>query len=86
MSPMGKIEIVAASAGTGKTARLAQLLDEAVGAATARPECIVATTFTRQAAAELQERARSRLLRSGRSREAQALLAEKAKPFIGAHA
>ena len=39
-----------------------------------RPEAVVATTFTRQAAAQLQNRARTRLLQEGRAREAQALL------------
>lgn len=68
------IRIVAASAGTGKTTHLAQLLDEAVRAADARPEAILATTFTKQAAAELLNRARTRLLRSGRGMEARALL------------
>ncbi len=68
------IRIITASAGTGKTTRLAELLDQAVSSAAARPEAILATTFTRQAAAELQNRARTRLLRSGRASAAQALL------------
>ena len=38
------IRIVTASAGTGKTTRLAELLEQAVIGATARPEAILATT------------------------------------------
>jgi ATP-dependent exoDNAse (exonuclease V) beta subunit len=68
------IRIITASAGTGKTTRLAALLNEAVSKATARPEAILATTFTKQAAAELLNRARTGLLQNGRGREAQALL------------
>jgi ATP-dependent exoDNAse (exonuclease V) beta subunit len=68
------VRIVTASAGTGKTTRLAELLEQSVSAAAARPEAIVATTFTKTAAAELLNRARTRLLMSGRGKEAQALL------------
>lgn len=71
------IRIVTASAGTGKTTRLAELLEKAVGNTTARPEAILATTFTKQAAAELLNRARTRLLQVGRGKEAQALLAAR---------
>ena len=71
------IRIVTASAGTGKTTRLAALLDEAVHTGSARPEAILATTFTKQAAAELLNRARTRLLQSGRGKEAQALLTSR---------
>jgi ATP-dependent helicase/nuclease subunit A len=72
-----KIRIITASAGSGKTTRLSQVLDEAVGGGRVRPDGIVAATFTRQAAAELIERARSRLLASGRGREAHQLLAAR---------
>ena len=71
------IRIITASAGTGKTTRLSEVLDEAIGTGRVRPEGIVATTFTRQAAAELVERARARLLASGRGREAHQLLAAR---------
>jgi ATP-dependent exoDNAse (exonuclease V) beta subunit len=57
-----KIGIIAASAGSGKTTRLSEVLDEAIASGKVRADGIVATTFTRQAAAELIERARSRLL------------------------
>ncbi len=59
---MSRVEIISASAGTGKTTRLARLIHEAVVARTARPEAVLATTFTNRAAAELAERARQTLL------------------------
>ena len=71
------IRIVTASAGTGKTYRLTEELDRAIESGRVRPDAIVATTFTTQAAAELIERARARLLRAGRARDAQRLLAAR---------
>ncbi|MCX5747330.1 MAG: UvrD-helicase domain-containing protein, partial [Proteobacteria bacterium] len=72
-----KIRIITASAGSGKTTRLSKVLDDAIASGTVRPDAIVATTFTRQAAAELIERARSRLLAGGHGREAHQLLAAR---------
>ena len=72
-----KIKIITASAGSGKTTRLSKVLGEAIGSGRVRPEGIIATTFTRQAAAELIERARGQLLASGRGREAHQLLAAR---------
>lgn len=71
MSPP-RIEIVSASAGSGKTTRLARELERAVIELGVRPERIVATTFTRKAAAELIERGRQALIRVGRSDDAEA--------------
>lgn len=71
------IRIITASAGTGKTTRLAEVLGEAIRTGMARPEAIIATTFTKQAAAELQNRARTQLLHQGLGREAQALLTSR---------
>lgn len=71
------IRIVTASAGSGKTYRLTEILDEAIGDGSARPEGVVAVTFTNQAAAELVEKARGRLLTSGRALEAHRLLAAR---------
>jgi ATP-dependent exoDNAse (exonuclease V) beta subunit len=73
---MTNIEIVSASAGSGKTYELARILEEAVRAgaghpSAARPEAVIATTFTRKAAAELRERVRRRLLEAGLAEEAQ---------------
>jgi ATP-dependent exoDNAse (exonuclease V) beta subunit len=72
-----KIKVITASAGSGKTTRLSEILDEAIGSGRVRVDGIVATTFTKEAAAELVERARSRLLASGRGREAHQLLASR---------
>ena len=71
------VRIITASAGTGKTYRLTEELDRAIASGRARPDAIVATTFTTQAAAELIERARARLLGGGRARDAQRLLAAR---------
>ncbi|MBA3395884.1 MAG: UvrD-helicase domain-containing protein [Deltaproteobacteria bacterium] len=71
------IRIITASAGSGKTYRLTQELDGAIAAGRARPEGIVAVTFTNLAAAELIERARGRLLQHGRALEAHQLLASR---------
>ena len=65
---MSRVEIISASAGTGKTTRLARLIHEAVAAGTARPEAVVATTFTKRAAAELAERAGQTLLEAGEAK------------------
>ena len=74
---MGHIELVSASAGSGKTYRLAEILTEAIGSREARPESILATTFTNKAAAELRERVRGGLIAAGRVDEAQRLVAAR---------
>ncbi len=62
----GPVEVIAASAGSGKTHRLCELLTEALrDERTARPEGVVAITYTRKAAAELESRLRRSLLRAG---------------------
>jgi ATP-dependent exoDNAse (exonuclease V) beta subunit len=71
------IRIITASAGSGKTFRLTQELDQAIASGRARPESIIATTFTKHAAVELIERARTRLLQSGRGLDAHRLLAAR---------
>ncbi|MBW2737128.1 MAG: UvrD-helicase domain-containing protein, partial [Deltaproteobacteria bacterium] len=71
MNGMNEIKIISASAGSGKTYRLAEFLEAEVVAGRVRPDAIVATTFTNKAAAELQERVRTRLLASGRTDDAQ---------------
>ena len=70
---MARIEIISASAGSGKTYRLAQVLHEAIGSGAARPDAVLATTFTNRAAAELKERTRTRLLQGGRVEDAHRL-------------
>ncbi len=71
------IEIISASAGSGKTTRLAQVLQEAVVSGGVRPDAIVATTFTNKAAAELMERTRAQLLETGRIEDAHRLSASR---------
>ncbi len=61
-----KIEIVSASAGTGKTWRLSHDLARALLDGTARPEGVVAITYTKKAAGELASRIRGVLLEAGR--------------------
>jgi len=65
------INIVTAGAGSGKTYRLATEVLQAIQQKKARPEGILLTTFTRKAAAELEERVRVRLLEQGAWEEAQ---------------
>ena len=64
-----KLKIISAGAGSGKTYRLTQemvaLLKSGV-----RADGIIATTFTKKAAAELQERVRIKLLEEGLTDEA----------------
>lgn len=62
---MNPVEFVSAGAGSGKTYRLTQIISEALASRTARPQAILATTFTTKAATELRERTRSKLLESG---------------------
>ena len=62
---MTNIHIITASAGSGKTYRLATLLCESIASGEVRPEAVIATTFTKKAAAELQERVRRKLIREG---------------------
>ena len=38
---MSRVEIISASAGTGKTTKLAKLIHEAVAGKTARPEAVL---------------------------------------------
>ncbi|NLI03352.1 MAG: UvrD-helicase domain-containing protein, partial [Candidatus Fermentibacter daniensis] len=70
---MNPIRIITASAGSGKTYRLAEELYDAVSSGDARPEAILATTFTVKAASELKQRVRGRLLKSGLCAEAERL-------------
>lgn len=71
---LSPIDVVTASAGTGKTHRLTGAYLDAVAAGVA-PGAILATTFTRKAAAELLERIRGRLLAEGHADAARDVLA-----------
>ena len=61
-----KIDVISASAGTGKTHRLSGDLTAALLDGTARPEGIVAITYTVKASGELQSRIRESLLKASR--------------------
>ena len=74
---MSDIRVISASAGSGKTYTLAEELFEAITRQGVRPEAVVVTTFTVKAAAELQERVRTRLLQDGKVRQAAALMAAR---------
>ncbi|HEX9052372.1 MAG TPA: UvrD-helicase domain-containing protein, partial [Anaeromyxobacter sp.] len=61
------VHVVSASAGTGKTHRLTGEVSGALARGEARPEGVVAITFTRKAAAELESRIRTDLVAAGRA-------------------
>ena len=66
------LKIISAGAGSGKTYRLTQEMIRLLGEGV-RANGIIATTFTKKAAAELQERVRIKLLESGMVEEANEL-------------
>ena len=72
---MKNIQLISASAGSGKTFRLMNEIAEHIAGngdvSHVQPEQIMATTFTNKAAAELKERIRMRLLEEGKAAEAQ---------------
>jgi ATP-dependent helicase/nuclease subunit A len=77
MSPAkpGRLRIITAGAGTGKTHRLGEVVREALTRSDdpVPPEQVMAITFTRAAAGELSSRLRQALLRDGHSSLAQRL-------------
>lgn len=70
---MKPVDVISASAGSGKTTRLATYLAAEIAEGRVRPEAVVAVTFTVKAAAELARRVREELLRLGRFDEARRL-------------
>lgn len=64
-----EIALISASAGSGKTYRLTEVLVESLSQGV-RPEALLATTFTKKAAQELASRVRARLLKAGRAEDA----------------
>ena len=67
---MGELRVISAGAGTGKTHRLANelveaLVDDENGRVPIAPEGVVAVTYTRSAAAELEARVRTTLIERG---------------------
>lgn len=64
------IRFISAGAGSGKTYTLTRILEQKLAEGSIRPDAVMATTFTRKAAAELLERVRGHLIRAGRGRDA----------------
>ncbi len=64
------VTFVSAGAGSGKTYHLVQQILEAIAAGRARPETVVATTFSRLAARELRERIAAKFHERGMSEAA----------------
>lgn len=64
---------ISAGAGSGKTHRITDFLFEELAAKRARPEAVLATTFTKKAASELVERVRQRLALGGQHRLASSM-------------
>ena len=62
---MANIKIISAGAGSGKTFRLTKEMVDSLKSGEVRAGGIIATTFTKKAAAELQERVRVKLLEEG---------------------
>lgn len=71
----GQITFISAGAGSGKTYRLTEILQGALTRKTdaIRPSGVIATTFTKRAAAELRERVRSHLGKNGHFAQAIAM-------------
>ncbi|MDQ3265271.1 MAG: UvrD-helicase domain-containing protein [Myxococcota bacterium] len=67
------VELISASAGSGKTTRLTEVVLQAIRTGQARPGALLCTTFTRQAAAQLQSRLRTRLVADGHHASAEEL-------------
>ncbi len=79
---VGELRVISAGAGTGKTHRLAQelveaLVDDENGRVPIAPEGVVAVTYTRSAAAELEARVRTALIERGRADLARRLAAAR---------
>ena len=62
---MSRIRFISAGAGSGKTYRITELIEERLRADQSRPEAVIATTFTRKAAGELEARVRQRMFDAG---------------------
>ena len=73
------MRFISAGAGSGKTYRLTQELEQALCEGRVTPAAVIGTTFTVKAAAELQDRVRTRLIRGGRP----LLSAQMAQSLIG---
>jgi ATP-dependent helicase/nuclease subunit A len=61
-----RVRSIAAGAGTGKTTELTRIIRDRVTSGECRPHAIIGTTFTNKAAAELVERVRQELFKTGK--------------------
>lgn len=68
-----RITFISAGAGSGKTYRLTEILHDALVNCSARPSGIMATTFTKKAAAELESRVRRDLIERDKASLANAI-------------
>ena len=76
---LAHVHFISAGAGSGKTYRLTEVLEQALAERRTTPGAIIGTTFTVKAAAELYDRVRTRLIESG-----QPLLSEQmAQALVG---
>ncbi len=73
------IRFISAGAGSGKTYRVTEELQEMLGTGSVQPGGVIATTFTRRAATELRERVRQKLMANGDT----ALAARMGQALIG---
>src|ERR1700719_1685903 len=62
------IRFISADAGSGKTYKLTEILHELLTTKKVTPSGVIATTFTKKAAAELRERVRGSLVEKGEHR------------------
>ena len=76
---LSHVRFISAGAGSGKTYRLTKELEQALCEGKVTPAAVIGTTFTVKAATELQDRVRTRLIRSGRP----LLSAQMAQSLIG---
>ena len=76
---LSHLRFISAGAGSGKTYRLTQELEQALCEGRVTPAAVIGTTFTVKAATELQDRVRTRLIRGGRP----LLSAQMAQSLIG---
>ena len=76
---LAHVRFISAGAGSGKTYRLTRELEQALCEGRVTPAAVIGTTFTVKAATELQDRVRTRLIRSGRP----LLSAQMAQSLIG---
>jgi len=67
------IQVISAGAGSGKTFTITQKLEELLQENKISPSGVIATTFTKLAASELQERVRQKLIESGKTEIANAM-------------